>query len=447
MTRILISVLLLLTIPAASISQENKINIKLSSTDSIGDIKLYMHPLTPASYDIKEALKNSNDQYEVTIEASPNGFYRIIGVKNGAQLFSTLYLPTISKEETLPIELKGNLLFLATTHDNRALGEYCHKIMENGRRMWNCTPNDTATIKKLTKEYFTSADSIISQYKCSSPVEEYIRLWAYTSAYNNFSMVEHSAKRAGYKMNLDKEKLLGNADGIFDSETAAIFPEAYPIIKEQIPRNTGIESKLEYLYNNYKNSAIQKNISIILIEEFLQKHNYEADYEGGKALLSEIIDKYGIDKKYLDEYNKRRATIKGTPFPETVVLRDANGNTVDFSTFKGKYVYIDMWASWCGPCRKEIPHLQQLEKELQNDNVIFVSISIDKDQQAWKQKMIEHDMHGHQLLDIDNQLGQALNVRGIPFFVIYDKEGKLYMHNAPRPSSGTTIKELLQELK
>ena len=105
-----------------------------------------------------------------------------------------------------------------------------------------------------------------------------------------------------------------------------------------------------------------------------------------------------------------------------------------------------MWASWCAPCRKEIPHLKKLEEELQNDNVVFVSISIDKDEAAWKKSIVEHDLHGHQFIDSENKLGSALNVRGIPFFVIYDKEGRLYMHNAPRPSSGTPLKEILEGL-
>ena len=120
---------------------------------------------------------------------------------------------------------------------------------------------------------------------------------------------------------------------------------------------------------------------------------------------------------------------------------------MDFSQLRGKYVYIDLWASWCVPCCREVPHLQKLEKELENKDVVFLSISIDQKVEAWKKKMADLQVHGNQWHDSEGTLGKALNVKGIPFFLIYDKEGKLYMYNAPRPSMGLALKELLEGLK
>ena len=84
---------------------------------------------------------------------------------------------------------------------------------------------------------------------------------------------------------------------------------------------------------------------------------------------------------------------------------------------------------------------------MKNDKVVFLSISIDAKEDAWKKKMQEKNMHGNQLWDPTNSLGQALNVKGIPFFAIYDPEGKLYMHGAPRPSPGPGLVMLLEGLK
>ena len=123
-----------------------------------------------------------------------------------------------------------------------------------------------------------------------------------------------------------------------------------------------------------------------------------------------------------------------------------SGNKVDFAKFRGKYVYVDMWASWCVPCIREIPHLKSLEKDLQSNDVVFVSISIDTKEDAWKKKAAALGLDGNQLINKDNKLGEALNVSGIPFFIIYDKEGKLYKYNAPRPSDVRT-KPLLESLK
>lgn len=91
--------------------------------------------------------------------------------------------------------------------------------------------------------------------------------------------------------------------------------------------------------------------------------------------------------------------------------------------------------------------MKRLEKELENKDVVFVSVSCDTDVQAWKNKMKALDMHGVQLLDKDNSLGTALNVKGIPFFLIYDKNGNLHTYGARRPSTGRVLKELLEGLK
>ena len=105
-----------------------------------------------------------------------------------------------------------------------------------------------------------------------------------------------------------------------------------------------------------------------------------------------------------------------------------------------------MWASWCVPCIKEIPHLKELEKNLSNSDVVFLSISIDSKEEAWKKKVTALGLEGNLFIDKDNKLCEALNVNGIPFFIIYDKEGKLYKYNAPRPSDVRT-KPLLEGLK
>ena len=96
---------------------------------------------------------------------------------------------------------------------------------------------------------------------------------------------------------------------------------------------------------------------------------------------------------------------------------------------------------------REVPELQKLEAQLKNKNVTFVSVSIDASEDAWKKKLKEKDMHGHQLWNPEGTLGRALNVKGIPFFAIYDPQGKLYMHGAPRPSQGPGLKILLENLK
>ena len=148
----------------------------------------------------------------------------------------------------------------------------------------------------------------------------------------------------------------------------------------------------------------------------------------------------------MQEFKDNQKSISDKRFPAKAHLTDAAGNTVDFSSLRGFYVYIDLWASWCVPCRKEIPHLQRLENELKNPLVKFVSISIDRTESDWKKAVKQLNLHGLQWLNADNSLPKALNIRGIPFFLIYDKEGNLMQYDAPRPSDGDKLKAYLEGL-
>lgn len=120
--------------------------------------------------------------------------------------------------------------------------------------------------------------------------------------------------------------------------------------------------------------------------------------------------------------------------------KDVEGNEVTLESLKGKYVYIDCWASWCGPCIKEIPALKKLKKKFKNKNIQFVGISTDRDQEAWKKMVEKKNMEGIQLhIGSDQEFMQAFMVNSIPRFILIDKEGKIYDANAPRPSTENII--------
>lgn len=133
---------------------------------------------------------------------------------------------------------------------------------------------------------------------------------------------------------------------------------------------------------------------------------------------------------------------KGMAAPDFAgMTRD--GKKVNLSDLKGKSVYVDVWATWCGPCIKEIPSLKKLEKDLHDTNVEFVSISIDpaKDKQKWLDFIKKESLGGTQLMaegDWKSDVTQGYNIQGIPRFLLIDAEGKIVSANAPRPSSAET---------
>ena len=145
--------------------------------------------------------------------------------------------------------------------------------------------------------------------------------------------------------------------------------------------------------------------------------------------------------KKLEEQNARQRTVDFS-FP------DVNGKIVSLSDFQGKIVLLDIWATWCGPCREQLPYLKKLEEEMQGTDLVVIGVSTDvrKDYDKWEKMVESGEVAGIQLFaDGGRQLKADYKVNGIPRFIVFDRQGKVYEVNAPRPSD-PGLKELLNEL-
>lgn len=131
---------------------------------------------------------------------------------------------------------------------------------------------------------------------------------------------------------------------------------------------------------------------------------------------------------------------------------DVNDKPVTFADFKGKYVYIDLWATWCGPCKAEIPYLKKMEEEFRGKDIVFMSVSVDKikDTQKWKDFVKKEQLTGVQLIGdnaIDSGIAKNYDVNAIPRFLLFDKQGKIISIDAPRPSDPLLKEQLTGLLK
>ncbi len=159
--------------------------------------------------------------------------------------------------------------------------------------------------------------------------------------------------------------------------------------------------------------------------------------------LIEYLNK-NYDLKYASEIKFK----KGSPSPKFENLENYEGGTTSLDDLKGKYVYIDVWATWCGPCKQQIPFLQEIEKEYHNKNIAFVSISTDKANKynAWRKMIEDRQMSGIQLFaGTDYSFSQEYQINSIPRFILIDPDGNIVDANAPRPSD-PRLKELFNSL-
>ena len=117
-------------------------------------------------------------------------------------------------------------------------------------------------------------------------------------------------------------------------------------------------------------------------------------------------------------------------------------------TAKGGYPcfnYVDVWATWCGPCKAEIPSLQKLEADYHGKEITFMSVSVDTDKEAWEKMVAEKELGGVQLwADGWSKITKDYAIFSIPRFMLFDANGNVISTDAPRPSSDD-IRELLDE--
>lgn len=121
--------------------------------------------------------------------------------------------------------------------------------------------------------------------------------------------------------------------------------------------------------------------------------------------------------------------------------RDAQGNPVKLSDFRGKLVYVDVWATWCGPCKYEIPYLDTLETDYHGKNIVFISYSIDEDHEAWLKFVPEHKLQGVQIIGEkawESALCKKYKIMGVPTFMLFDTEGRIVSVKMTRPSDKKT---------
>lgn len=138
----------------------------------------------------------------------------------------------------------------------------------------------------------------------------------------------------------------------------------------------------------------------------------------------------------------------GQPMP-IVAYNDANGKAVSIGSYKGKYLLVDFWASWCGPCRKAIPRLKEIYTKYNSKGFEILGISIDKDEKAWRKAMEEEGMVWKQVLSPDiKETTKTFNFNGIPTLYFVDREGKIVMNTAGfSPEFEQKILKILDEEK
>ncbi len=412
----------------------------------------------------KEINLNSDGTFSDTLQLNYKGLYTLV-LSDEKQKYLYLENGTSLNIENNAADFKNTFIFKGTGSEennfilkkNQVIDSVYGKLddMDNLQKLYSLDEKafikkneayKKAVLKSLNDAKLSNADFV--KYEKLEAENFTLKLYEqYPQYYGYFN------DDRGFKASDDFPKLAD--DFSVDYEELYYFSSSYRTLCSSFfsdkmyatadSTKTPVERGFAFL-KTVKNKTIQ---SELVKNMFYELNNSTPNLE---AVYKEMLS-YSIDEKYKERLTEKfeivKNLVKGSPSP-AFDYENINGGKTSLESLKGKFVYVDVWATWCGPCIGEIPALKEVEKEYHGKNIEFVSISIDdiKDREKWKKTVADKELKGIQLFadnDWSSDFVKKYAIDGIPRFILIDTEGKIVNADAPRPSDAK-LKELLKEV-
>lgn len=310
------------------------------------------------------------------------------------------------------------------------------------------TANETL-LNGLTNadETFMSSEKQNLVYDNYAMLNNYVQRHGYYTKKEDFKVSEGFIPTELENMTFDDSKAYKSSssykDMAFDNALKGIFEDLGDDISSVTPEDLKGVSDI-------KIPALKNNVI-----DYLSSFLVSPGNENMEAVYNFFVNNSTSEdtkKKLTETFEKNKNLIKGKPSPQFVNYENHKGGELSLSDLKGKYVYVDVWATWCGPCIREIPSLKEVEKKFHSENIEFVSTSIDKakDHDKWVSMVKDKDLGGLQLMadkDWSSKFVKDYAIQGIPRFILIDPNGNIVSADAPRPSDPKLVELLEKELK
>ena len=299
----------------------------------------------------------------------------------------------------------------------------------------------TEILKNLPADFATKEEKA-NRYQQLAIVSEYLL--------NHRKYTEEEAPAIKELQDLCTAVDLDNATDFND------YPE-YQILVQNIFKWRIYSHKVQYEFDDpwgkiladfkaLKSENIKQALAPLIIEG-VSPTSATATNEEIIALVKQLVkdnDLLNTLSKHIDLVNKLKS---GQPFPALPALTDLNDKEVKYEhlPLKNKLLFIDIWATYCPDCRKELPALEALQEDYKAQPITFVSISVDRDKEAWKAMVKEKKLRGIHLYaspETKELFKELYDLRSIPRYMLIDEKGNIINANLPMPSD-KNLKELI----
>lgn len=191
---------------------------------------------------------------------------------------------------------------------------------------------------------------------------------------------------------------------------------------------------LAYYQEHYQNPWVKEMSIHLLTKEYLSVH-------GNDPVMNQVYRAHVNGSLLLKEYDvlsrKWQNLCTGALCPPPATATNLDGDPLDFKQYKGKYIFIDIWATWCAPCKREQRIMFDKEPEFVGKNIVFITLSCDVEREKWIKYCLKNGMKKKHHYNIQDKarLCDLYAIRTIPRFILIDPEGKLVSANFSYPSS------------
>lgn len=313
-----------------------------------------------------------------------------------------------------------------------------------------------------TQQYIsTTFDSLLTPFKLPEQ-EKFVRMYDYQRFYINCAFLMQELTGMSYSpgeiiAQIDSFGEMKKINPLLQNDLL-IVPTFREFLYRYVDKQNSIINQQRQLAFTSLNYAI--SIPELAVRDYSLYKSFDDYIEGSRSfegliLLHEKFAKMyhffsekgyanAIAKKFEDKFAQLQKLSIGNTIPD-IILQDSVGTNYKFSDFRGKVLFLDLWASWCAPCRAENPGLKKIVASYEGRaDIKFISISIDRDSTAWKKAVRVDNLQWLQLIDDNKETFKTrLYVKSIPRFIVVSKAGNIVTFDGPWPSETESVKSLL----